>query len=108
MNHYISHSHMIEKQTKRKYMLFKSAVRTLYTRTITRFSITDDLLGIIDAIKSFIKNDDSLHEELMNYFSIVKKNVNSLFNLFNRQIKQQQEKNDALLVESERYGKATI
>lgn len=82
----------------------ESRVRSFYTKTITKYSITDDLLGIIDAFKIIIKDDESLHDELMNYYSIVKKNVNILFNLFNRQIKQQQEKNDALFVESERYS----
>ena len=34
MNHYISHTHMIEKQTKRKYMLFKSAVKDFFNSVV--------------------------------------------------------------------------
>lgn len=34
MNHYISHSHMIEKQIKRKYMLFKSAVKDFFNSVV--------------------------------------------------------------------------
>ena len=34
MNHYISHTHMIEKQTKRKYMLFKSSVKDFFNSVV--------------------------------------------------------------------------